>query len=129
MALADRAPRYIEPKEPLPDPAKVLECLLCKERYSQEDIKQGLYQISTFICSTCYRRRQRMPYEKSCFGKPSIIFNGKYIHYGYSEEQPECKSLCPDRIVCRRIAQGQLIVEVDEQGAESLISIASRIIK
>ena len=124
MSLADRARRYIEPKEAPPDPAKVLECLLCKERYSLEDIKQGNYHISTFVCSACYRRRQNMPYEKSCFGKPSIILNGKYIHYGYSEEQPECKSLCLDRAVCRRVARGRLVAEVDREGGEQLISIS-----
>lgn len=92
----------VEDAPPKPT-GKVLECLLCENKYSKEDIEKGNFQIATLICSFCYARMQNMPYEKSCFGKPSLIaLNGKK-YFGYNPKAEECSRLCPDRSVCRRI--------------------------
>lgn len=78
---------------------KVLECLLCAERYSRADVAAGLYRMETFICSLCYERMQTAPYDVSCFGKPT--FEGLRRQLGYDLKAQECCELCPDRKVCR----------------------------
>lgn len=90
-------------KKPLNPNGKLLECLLCEQKYSREDIKRGMYQISTMICSPCYARMQRMPYERSCFGKGSEMVNGIKVKFGNEPGAKECQSLCPDRFICRKI--------------------------
>jgi hypothetical protein len=80
-----------------------LECLLCKERYSREDVLDGTYQLSTLVCSPCYGKMQRKPHEQSCFGKPSMVVNRRIAKHGYSAEAPECSKLCPDRKVCAKL--------------------------
>ena len=84
---------------------KVLECLLCKERYSQADIEAGLYQLETFVCSFCYAKMQKQPHHVSCFGKPTYILPNKRL-FGYNPNTPECARWCPDRKVCSRIIKG-----------------------
>ena len=79
---------------------KGLECLLCTLRYSDRDVLDGLYWIDTMVCSKCYTRMQRMPYEESCFGKPCVMRDGKVVQYGYNRNAVECDSLCPDRRQC-----------------------------
>ena len=86
--------------------SKVLECLLCQQRYSMEDIRNGLYQLETLVCSACYAKMQRQPHHISCFGKPTfILLNGKHL-YGYNPKAEECRTKCPDRRVCSRIILG-----------------------
>ena len=86
-----------------PNPKGVLECLLCFERYSAEDVARGDYQIETLICSRCYREMQLAPHSKSCFGKPTVIMpDGKKL-LGYDVASEDCSSNCPDRSVCCRI--------------------------
>ena len=82
---------------------KALECRLCQARYSREDVIEGRYQLATYVCSFCYARLQKLPYEQSCFGKPiTILPNGKQL-LGYDAETTECLTLCPDREICRRV--------------------------
>ena len=88
---------------------KILECLLCFERYSVKQILAGEYQLETMICSYCYAKMQQAPYEKSCFGKPSQMINGVKKHLGYNPLAPECRERCPDRNVCRRIMQPKTV--------------------
>lgn len=86
---------------------KHLECLICEERYSREDVLAGEYQIETHVCSRCYGRMQRQSYSKSCFGKPTLVDgNFNVIGRGYSTLATECLSICPDRKICRRIITG-----------------------
>lgn len=80
-----------------------VECLLCMERYTKADIEAGLYWIETLVCSKCYAKMQQSSHPVSCFGKPTFILeNGKRL-YGYNGCVEPCKSVCPDRKICRRI--------------------------
>jgi hypothetical protein len=82
---------------------KALECRICYLHYSVEDILSGLYRLETMICGFCYANMQRKPHRISCFGKPDVIRpDGKRLA-GYNPEARECKSLCPDRILCAQI--------------------------
>lgn len=87
-----------------PKAAKALECLLCKERYSREDVLSGLYQITTKVCSHCYGRMQAAPHAVSCFGKPDFVMPDGARLLGYSAEAHECRDLCPDRAMCASVA-------------------------
>lgn len=83
-----------------------LECLLCEQRFSRQEIERGEYRLETMICSYCYARMQRAPYERCCFGKPTLIqLDGKRL-YGYNPKAEECERICPDRVVCRLIVLG-----------------------
>jgi hypothetical protein len=92
----------------------VIECLLCKDRYSKSDVENGLYQLEPMVCSKCYLALQRQPHHISCFGKPTYITpDGKRL-YGYNPNTPECARWCPDRKVCRRLVPGTSIISQEE---------------
>jgi hypothetical protein len=80
---------------------KALECLLCRKRYSREEILAGLYRLETFVCSSCYVKKQEQPHAKCCFGKPTFILKNRKVLRGYEPEAIECQELCQDREVCR----------------------------
>lgn len=75
--------------------AKLMECLLCQSKHSEKDVLRGLYFIQTFICFDCYTRMKKLPYNQSCFGKPTV--DG---YLGYDPSAEECSLYCPDRFVC-----------------------------
>lgn len=79
---------------------KILECVLCIQRYSLSDVESGRYHLETLVCSPCYASMQAASFSVSCFGKPSEV--GKK-EKGYVAEDQECQSLCPDRKVCRKL--------------------------
>lgn len=86
--------------------AKLLECATCFERYSREEIETGLYQLKTMVCSKCYARAQKLPHERSCFGKPTVnLPSGKKL-LGYNPLTEACSRLCPDREICARVVRG-----------------------
>lgn len=84
----------------------ILSCLLCKRRYSRQDVEEGRYWPQTFVCSFCYARMQQAPIQVSCFGKTAEV-NHRTGHreLGYDPEALECREVCPDREVCRRVFQ------------------------
>ena len=87
-----------------PKPGKLLECLYCTLRYTEERILAGAYQTDTMICSACYADEQRKPHAESCFGKPTfIIMPGGRKLLGYSSTAFTCTRICPDREICKRI--------------------------
>lgn len=79
---------------------KELECILCRKRYSLDDILKGAYRLETMVCSFCYASLQKQPYDISCFGKPTVILPNNQKLLGYSPKAPECQRFCPDRKVC-----------------------------
>jgi hypothetical protein len=83
-----------------------LECVLCGQRYTREDIERGWYVTSTLVCAFCYRAMQSMPYERSCFGKPTVEWEDGRVQYGYDPQAIECFKWCPDRHVCRKVVRG-----------------------
>ena len=82
----------------------VLGCLLCKHRFSRQDIADGLYWPQTYICSSCYARLQQAPLDVSCFGKWTEVdaYTG-HQHLGYDAKALECRKVCPDREVCKKV--------------------------
>ncbi len=81
----------------------LLECVVCKKRFSVSEVASGVYCLETMVCYFCYAAMQAKPHSSCCFGKPTTILeNGKKI-LGYDARAEECKNLCPDRIPCRRI--------------------------
>jgi len=107
---------------------KSLECLLCRRRYSLNDIAKGNYQIETKICSPCYLIMQEAPREKSCFGKPGVLLPDGTKLYGYDPVVKECQELCPDRLVCRKlfriIPNGVANAETQERQEEESAAIS-----
>ena len=88
-----------------PKPAvKALECLICRARYSREDVLNGLYQLATKVCSLCYGRMQASPHASGCFGKTDMIQIDGTRLLGYSPDAVECRDLCPDRTLCASVA-------------------------
>lgn len=86
---------------------KLIGCTRCTRKYSVSDIREGLFQIETMVCSFCYAEMQAMPYKRCCFGKPSLILpSGKKL-LGYNEKALECSEICPDRNICRRVIFGE----------------------
>ena len=81
---------------------KFIECLLCCKRYDWGDILAGRYWLETLICSGCYGVMQRQPHAVSCFGKPNM-HDGPRLLRGYDPTGVECRDLCPDRHICRRV--------------------------
>lgn len=77
-----------------------LPCILCGDKFSEEDIKAGLYFISTMVCKGCYDGLQSQPHSVSCFGKLSVR-RGRRVDAGYDKEAVECSEECPDRFICR----------------------------
>lgn len=75
----------------------LLECLLCRMKFSEEAITTGKYFLETCICLECYEKGQRLPADAWCFGKLPIRNSP-----GYSLENDACARLCPDRKVCSR---------------------------
>lgn len=86
---------------------KLMPCLLCDIKYSENDVKELLYFPDTSICYRCYADMKEQRYEVSCFGKPDLILELRgqptLIAQGYDPNSPECKTehgLCPDRRYC-----------------------------
>lgn len=74
---------------------KLVECLLCNERYSKHSIIEGGFYLESGVCKSCYNKMQLQSQTLSCFGKlPS-----KKLH-GYNSENIVCSSICPDRVAC-----------------------------
>lgn len=84
----------------------VLGCARCARWYSLDDVRQGNYWLETMVCSYCYAEMQASPYQKSCFGKPMLIWPSGKREYGYNPKAWECSTVCPDREICRKILVG-----------------------
>ena len=79
----------------------MLECVLCRKRFRESDVRALLYFPSTRGCRSCYKHGQDAPYSAWCFGKPVIVGpNGRVLEYGYNEKARECREECPDRKIC-----------------------------
>lgn len=79
------------------DDARILECVECGEKYSEDDVFNLNYFPQTRVCFKCYQNKQRAPFTTTCFGKRS---KGK--QYGYDPMAIECRQQCPDRKICQQ---------------------------
>jgi hypothetical protein len=73
-----------------------LECVLCENLFSEEDIYQFLFFSATRICYKCYKKLFKVKTYISCFGKQ------------YSSNAVECRELCPDRKICPKFFTGKI---------------------
>jgi hypothetical protein len=69
---------------------RILECVLCSERFSVKDVKEGRYFPSTGVCLGCYDKAKSGNKKLWCFGQ----FDGQAI---------ECKAECLDRRLCKQV--------------------------
>lgn len=68
--------------------SKVFQCVLCEERFTEDDFKKLLFFPSTCICRSCYNDANK---DKSvCFGKKEHYDNHSLV----------CRKICQDRKVC-----------------------------
>lgn len=71
-------------------------CILCDRIFPLARAKQEIV-MSTGVCIHCYQEGVNMKTTEWCLGKKSM----------YDSDSLECKSLCPDRSVCKLIIQGR----------------------
>ena len=64
-------------------------CILCPERYTEEDVKQGRYFVSTGVCVVCYKRMSMN--KLKCFGKEKMYDSSSII----------CGQVCQDSVICK----------------------------
>jgi hypothetical protein len=76
----------------------LFECLLCKDKFTVDDIRQKKFYAQTCICRKCYLVGVETNPRIWCFGKLQKINSP-----GYSEESVSCSLLCPDSFLCRKI--------------------------
>jgi len=88
--------------------AKDLECLICRLRYSKQEVLAEVYCIETFVCYHCYAHMQSQPHHVSCFGKPTVILKtmGDKKLLGYNPKADVCQRICPDRKLCSKVVCG-----------------------
>ena len=88
---------------------KVLSCLCCPEKYSEEDVEKLNYFYPEGVCFSCYEKGAAASHRKWCFGKTDLVVNGQVKGYGYDPETSEdCKKICPDRKICYLFVTGQI---------------------
>lgn len=94
---------------------KIVECVKCFERYSEEELRNGQYWLETMVCHNCYVEMQQKPYTHSCFGKET---RGNKL--GYDPTAVECSRLCPDRKVCVKFIE----ILRERNGREKVTEVA-----
>ncbi len=78
----------------------LLECLLCKNKFSEVDATEGRFYLQTNICKECYEKGQRQAQSIWCFGRPLSKSSP-----GYDAGNVACASLCPDRRICAQFVK------------------------
>src|SRR5579864_99659 len=81
-----------------------LECVLCTAVYTEHDVAILNFFPATRVCWVCYRKLQKSPFKVSCFGKKS-----KDGNLGFDNMAVECREYCPDRRLCPKFANKDLI--------------------
>lgn len=82
----------------------IFECVLCRTRFNEEDVRELEYFPSTQVCAKCYERGQQADYTVWCFGKPNVrALSGHILDYGYDADARACREECPDRKLCRLV--------------------------
>jgi len=87
----------------------VLRCLLCGEKYTEEDVRTLTFFPETSGCYDCYRRMSKSPFSRTCFGKLNVVSNGTIKHFGYDPQVSlDCSFHCPHRKVCKLFAEKRI---------------------
>lgn len=90
---------------------KVLACILCLKKFSEQDVEELNYFPNEGICFNCYLDGSKKEHRVWCFGKKNIIdaITGKIKAFGYDPAQsPDCRRYCPDRKICYLFATNQI---------------------
>jgi hypothetical protein len=69
--------------------SKVFQCVLCEEKFSEQDFKDLKFFPSTCICSSCYDEAKKD--RTVCFGKIDQ----------YDKHSLVCSKICQDRKICK----------------------------
>lgn len=78
-----------------------MECVLCQQRYSEQDVLRYEYFVHTNICYICYLSMMSDP--ATCFGKKGPVRT-------WNPKAEACRSICPDRKVCPLFARGDMVI-------------------
>ena len=94
---------------------KLMVCVLCTEKYSEEDVRALRYFSDTSICFKCYLDMQEQKHSIACFGKSDLVLTvkgvSKRVAEGYDPVSPDCnadKGICPDRRYCPLFISGKI---------------------
>ncbi len=80
---------------------KPFRCVVCKERFTEDDATKYTFFRATKVCFACYEAGQKMGHRDWCFGKRDKKNKaGVIIRWGRDPEREECKVECPDRRIC-----------------------------
>ncbi len=80
---------------------KPFRCVVCKERFTEDDANKYNFFRVTKVCLGCYELGQKMDHREWCFGKRDKKNDeGTTVRWGHDRERIECKAECPDRKVC-----------------------------
>lgn len=92
-----------------------MDCQLCGERFSRDDVKLLNYFPDTSVCWNCYQQMKEKPTTESCFGKINRkeVVHGvlKTVSVGYDQKALECnpeRGICRDRKYCRLWGKGRI---------------------
>lgn len=77
---------------------KILECTLCMERYSVQDVKEGRYYPSTGVCDKCYVKASKGNKKVWCFGE-------------FDKLASECRTECQDRRICKAFSTSKIALD------------------
>lgn len=74
---------------------RLIECLLCRQFFSEEDVTAGRFYATTRVCHDCYTGMATSSFSVSCFGKRS-----RGTKLGFEQNAVECREICKDRKIC-----------------------------
>ncbi len=77
----------------------MIPCAVCLRPYEVKDIGTLLF-MSTGVCVACYKRALTVSGDLWCFGKIEA----------YDEISKECSQLCPDKLICKAVVKGKLVL-------------------
>lgn len=100
--------------------ARLLECGVCRGKFSLSDVQAGRYFASSLVCSNCLGQMQKKDPVETCFGKKQVVHkNGTTLTEGFSKTNAACRLHCPDRVACKHyVERGKRMTAAEAAVAE-----------
>lgn len=93
----------------MPANQKVLRCLICRNKFTEEDVKTLTFFPETSGCYNCYKELSESPFSRTCFGKLNVVESGVIRHFGYDPiASIDCSFHCPHRKICKLFAESRI---------------------
>lgn len=91
-------------------PGKVLKCIGCENKFTEDDVLNLEFFLDVFYCYQCLRGEKKKPFTQNCFGKlTKYSRNGAVEGYGYDPvESIDCRTFCSARKVCVLFAKSKI---------------------